>query len=167
MGYSAPPTFITGAVLTAPQLQVISDDIADLDRRTSPVGSVVVANETCTNASFVDMATVGPAVTVIIGSTLKCEIFLYAAIQGSVAGNECFMGFVASGANTLAATQGRAISFTPGTAGGASHVGAPFLLTSTELSAAGSTTFKAVYARNTSGTANFSDRRIAVTPLGA
>lgn len=117
----------------------------------------VAAVQSVTSASaYTDLATVGPSVTVTIGSNGLALVSIYSYLSNSSSGYTG-MGFVVSGANTIAADDTSAI-FNIGTNG--NRFGATFLLTGLS---AGSTTFKAVYKGN--NTATFSSRRIAVVPL--
>lgn len=165
MSYSAPATFITGAILTAPQMQTLGLDIVDLDRRTTPSGSVVATNETTTSTSYTDLATAGPSVAVIIGSTGRAWVSMHGAIANATGALASYFGFAVSGATSIAANDATAIGFTAPVASGGIRTGTTVLLTGLN---AGSTTFTAKYRMDPgTGPARFVDRRIAVTPLGA
>lgn len=159
MSYSTPPTFITGAVLTAPELQTLSDDVIDLDRRTVPVTATVLTIESTTGTSYTDLATAGPSVTVIIGATGKAQVGLYGAMSNA-GSNFALMSFAVSGATTIAATD--TYSLQTATPSDVRH-GAVWILTGLNP---GSTTFTAKY-RATATTASFNGRMIWVTPLGS
>lgn len=121
------------------------------------LGALVATSETTgTVASFVDLATVGPSVTLTPPSSGKVLVCLYGLIGNSGAANS-FMGFEASGGNTVAASFNRSIS----TRSNNNRGGATFLLTGLAQS---STTFTAKY-RVGAGTGDFADRRIVVVPL--
>jgi hypothetical protein len=163
MSYSPPATFITGAILTAPQVQVLADDISDLDRRTSPSGDVVSTLETTVSSTFAAMATAGPVVDVPIGSTGKALVSLWCKQSVNTAGEVSLMGYSISGASSVAASDDLALTFTSPTANGDVRHGGTHLITGLN---AGSTRFTALY-RRTNGTASFGARRLAVTPLGS
>lgn len=168
MAWSAPRVWTTGEVLTAANMNAyVSNNLTDLDRRTSPVADYIAASESTNSISFTDLATAGPTVTVTIGSTGKAHVSVYARIDNTVSPNGTgLMGFALSGANTVAADSSFAIQGTLYYTGGAGlRFGSTFLVTGLS---AGVTTFKAKYFQGTSGnTATFQDRRLTVTPLGS
>lgn len=166
MSWSAPPTAVTGAIITAAFWNTGGrDNLIDLDRRTSPTGSVVATFESTSSTSYTDLATGGPAVTVTIGSTGKALVAMHSAISNSISGVASYFGFAISGATTLAASDTTAIGFTSATAFAGIRTGTTLLVTGL---AAGSTTFTAKYRQDPgAGGANFTDRRLAVTPLGS
>jgi hypothetical protein len=165
VSYTAPFTAITGAILTAPQMQVISDDISDLDRRTSPVGAVVATSETTTSSTYTNLATAGPAVAVVIGATGKALVSIHSAIANASFPLASYYGFAVSGASSIAASDSTAIGFTSTYAGAGIRTGTTILVTGLS---AGSTTFTAKYRMDPGvGPATFVDRRISVCPLGS
>lgn len=118
----------------------------------------VATAQTTTSASYTDLATVGPSVTVNIGTSGMCLVILQAELWSEADGDVARMSFAASGANTVVA--GDAQSRCNNTAQldqGASV----FLLTGLN---SGSTTFIAKYRRVT-GTGHFQYRRISVIPV--
>lgn len=125
----------------------------------SPDEDYVATVEGTTSAFPVDLATSGPSVTVTIGANGIAMVFLSTRMINSAATGSNQMGFAASGANTIAGADSYSL-VKVGDA--AQRFGAPFLLTGLTP---GSTTFTAKYGRGTTGTATFSDRRIAVVPL--
>lgn len=136
----------------------------DLDRRTTITGASVLTAQTTTSATYVDLATVGPAATVTIGSTGRALVTLYTAHNNSVASSVVFMGFAVSGATTVAAADDFALAFTSPVGGGGIRHGASWLVTGLN---AGSTTFTAKYKISVSGTGTWTDRKLTVTPLGS
>lgn len=154
-----------GQILTAAYWnQQVRDNMIDLDRRTTSTGATVATSQTSTSSSSVDLTTVGPAVTVTIGSTGRAMVSLYCAQNNSTSGDVVFMGFALSGANTLAPTDALSLAFTSPVPGGGTRYGASFLL---QGLTAGSTTFTAKYRISVGGTGTWSDRQIIVTPLGS
>lgn len=120
--------------------------------------------ETTTSASYTDLATVGPALTVVTGTralvVIGCNMF-NSAVNG-ISG----MSFAVSGATTRAASDDESFQHTSSTAppgGGAQAEG-----TSVSLVASltpGSNTFTPKYYSGGGGTATFRRRRIIVIPL--
>jgi hypothetical protein len=123
----------------------------------APAQAVVQTSETRNNTVFGDLATVGPSVTVNIGVNGIALVGVYSGISPSAA-SYGGMGFVVSGANTLAASD----DYTVFIAGGASdgRIGNAFMLTGLTP---GSTTFKAQY--KSGAVTTFTSRRIWVIAL--
>jgi len=165
MAWTTPPTFVTGSVLTATALQTLSNDLVDLDRRTSPVGAVVATSQTTASSSYTDLATVGPSVAVTIGSTGMALVSLHSAIANAIQSLASYYGFAVSGASSIAANDATAIGFTAPVNNGGIRTGTTVLLTGLSV---GSTTFTAKYRMDPgTGPATFVDRRLSVTPLGS
>ena len=127
----------------------------------SPAEDYVATIETTTSTSFVDLATVGPDVTVTIGANGLALVSIYCRSLNTASTGQALMGIDVSGANTIAADSTRIIGQVF-TGNYELWCGASFLYTGLN---AGSTTFTAKYKRLTAGTASFSTRRIAVIPL--
>lgn len=125
--------------------------------------AAVATSQGTTSTSFTDLATTGPAVTVTIGDGGIALVILSDSQENSTAGQWAVMGFAASGANTISANDNAAI-INANSATVTSLQGSSYCILLTGLTP-GSTTFTAKY-RATGGTANFSNRRIAVIPLG-
>jgi hypothetical protein len=125
----------------------------------------VLTQQGTASTGFTSLATAGPAVAVIIGSTGKALLSMYCYQYSSTAGGTGLMGFAISGATTQAAGDVGALSFvSPNALDGIRHG----LVVPVSPLNAGSTTFTAQY-RSTSGgnTATFGDRFLSVTPLGS
>jgi hypothetical protein len=118
-----------------------------------PTVASVAASQTTASNTYVDLATVGPTVTVTTGT--NALIVLYAGVDNSGA-NQSWMGVDISGATTQAATDSLALSTSI-----SQRLSAAFMF---PVLAAGSNTFKAKY-RTTAGTGTWADRRLAVLPL--
>lgn len=127
--------------------------------------ATVTTLESTTSATFTDLTTPGPAVTVTIGSSGIALLILSAALSNSIGGDYAAMGFVASGANTVAATFNDSLANqTPGGVSSVNEIQASFTKLLTGY-AAGSTTFTSKYEIVTGGTASFRFRKISVVPL--
>lgn len=161
-----------GSGVVPPQARIIALDISlpgsmyswsffDSGPVAGPAAGYVATQEKTTTATYADLTTPGPEVTVNIGPSGLAMVFIYGDIYGSGT-NVGWMGFQLSGANTQAADDSYAIMQRSTTSSQTldGTIGAPFLLT--EL-ASGATTFEAKY--RTNGTASFQYRRIAVIPL--
>jgi len=137
----------------------ISASKLDLD----PDAAIVATNESTTSASFTNLATVGPAVTVAVGVNGLLLVGIYALEDSGTADTRPSMGFELSGANAAVATDNRSLVMEASTGGAEVRHGAVFLLTGLT---AGSTTLTAKYKRKAgAGTALFEDRRIWAIPL--
>jgi len=123
---------------------------------------VINAAESTASASWGDLATVGPSVTVNIGASGLALVTLYANISNTSSTGRSEMSFAMSGANTQAATTGNALMQIAVSAGVAQGGSAVYLLSGLNP---GATTFTAKYERNVGGTSTFSGRKISVVPL--
>lgn len=160
MSWNGIHTWTVGERLTAANMNLyVSDNTSDLDRRTSPIQSSVVAIESTTSTSYTDLTTLGPAVTVTIGSTGKALVGIYAAYSNA-SGNFALMSYAISGATTVAATDTYALQ-----ANATSDVRNGAVTVVSGLNP-GSTTFTAKY-RVTAGTGAFNGRFLWVCPLGS
>lgn len=120
-------------------------------------GDVVITSQSTSSSSFTDLATTGPSATVVIGPNGKALITLTADFSnGTNAYNA--MSFAASGANTISASDDRALA-----ASGTNQHAYSWSYLATGLNP-GSTTFTAKY-RCTAGTVSFDRRYIIVIPL--
>lgn len=117
----------------------------------------VATGQTTTSTTYTDLATVGPAVTITVGSTGLVLVGIHAQSSNSGA-NLNYTSFTISGATTLAAADKYSIG-TPGTSTG--QESGVWILSS---QAAGSTTYTAKYRVN-SGTGTFTNRHIFAIPL--
>ena len=151
---------MTGAIITAAFWNTGGrDNLIDLDRRTSPIQAIVGTAESTTSTAWTDLATVGPAVTQIIGSTGKAIVGILAAYSNA-SSNFALMGYAVSGATVVSAND--TISLQTATP---SDVRNGIVVVQGSLNA-GSNTFTAKY-RVTAGTGNYNGRLIWVSPLGA
>jgi hypothetical protein len=140
---------------------------------------VAMAETTTTTASWVDLATPGPEVTLTVGASGRVLVTIgagmsYEAVRGfGVQTAGARMSFAVSGANTVAASAERALFGqikynslqTPNfdtTLSAVLDASKTVLLSGL---APGSTTFTAKYRAVSSGTASFEDRQIAVTAI--
>jgi hypothetical protein len=157
MGYAAPPAFVAGLSLPASGLTILGNDIVDLDARTRPSSAGVATSQTTTSTSYTDLATVGPAVTLLMGSAVL--LIVTAEVDTTGAGVVPRMGFAISGASTLAATDTWGLKVD---AGAACLIQASFAVLVTGLTP-GTNIFTAKY-RVSSGTGTFLNRGIVVWP---
>lgn len=160
MGWNGIHTWTVGERLTAANLNLyLNDNTLDLDRRTSPVDGETLAIQTTTSTTYTDLATVGPAVTVTVGSTGKVLLGISCALRNS-SGNFSMMAFAMSGATVWAGDDSMSLQTS---AADDLRAGATWIRSGL---ATGSTTFTAKY-RVTAGTGTFTHRRMWVTPLGS
>jgi hypothetical protein len=116
-------------------------------------------SETTTSTSYADLATPGPAVTLITGTTVAISIGGFLTIN--VASERCSMALAISGSTTLAANDVNAMSFQPFVANAGQQQGHTLPITGLT---AGSNTFTVKY-KTTAGTASFANRSLIVTRL--
>lgn len=136
MAWSTPMTFVAGSPLTAGQLNTYLNanlnELAPAKATTAgsiftPVGANSIAEravgneyigttETTTSGTYVDLATVGPTVTLTTGT--QALIGQGAMCYSSINSGQVYMSFAVSGATTNAATDIRAmIHFEPNPGG--------------------------------------------------
>lgn len=124
--------------------------------------AVVATSESTTSTTYANLATVTDSVDATVKASGMALVFLGATLSNSAI-QASWMGFEVSGANTIAASDAKAIQFVSAGSGYQGSYGTWFLLTGLTP---GLSTFKAKYRTTTgSGTATFSNRRIAVIPL--
>lgn len=164
MGYTDPPDFVALEVVTAAELNILSDDIADLNTRTTPGHDLVATSQSTTSATFTNLSTSGPAVTITVGSnglalvTLACSVTSTSNIGG-------LMGFAVSGATTVAASAANSIGMKVDSSTAAFRLSGAFIVSSLT---AGSNTFTAKYlSLNGGSSVTFQDRAITATPLAS
>jgi hypothetical protein len=124
-----------------------------------PAGQFTAAAETTASTSFVDLATVGPAVTATTGT--KAFVFLRAGMENSGANSACHTSFEVSGATSTAASLNRAITTAGLAAASRGRIGAPIFV---DNLVAGVNTFTAKYSVS-ANTGTFVSRELSVIPL--
>jgi hypothetical protein len=123
-------------------------------------GATVATAQTTSSATYTDLATSGPAVTVTTGT--KALVIVSSAMRDTGGTNNTgYMSYAVSGATTVAATDASAIAFvsTSTTAGNIFRFSAASVVTLT----AGSNTFTAKY--RTANVTDYSNRAIFVMNL--
>jgi hypothetical protein len=168
MAWQSPPVWAVGDVMTAARLNLDRDNFIDLDRRATVIHQAITAGgttggEPTTSTTYADLATVGPTVSVEIGSTGRALVTLYAALANDTSGAATHMSFTRSGASTAAAADDMSIAFTSPTANAGARFSGVIPLSGLTP---GVTTFTAKY-RVSAGTGKIQSRRLSVTPLGS
>lgn len=125
--------------------------------------ATVATSQTTASTSYTDLATVGPAVTVTIGANGLALVIMYAHMANATDTADCRMGFVVSGASTVAVSDTTALIRRASDAS-AAGVGASSAVHLVEGLTPGSNTFTSKYRVN-AGTGTFLNRVIAVIPL--
>lgn len=126
-----------------------------------PAEALVSTQQTTSSATYANLATTGPAVTVTIGSSGMALVCPYAHIAGDTLANTPYMGVDVSGATTLSANDNLALGYSTSSSSG-QFAGAVHLYSGLNP---GSNTFTSKYRRGGSGSGYFSNRRLAVIPL--
>lgn len=140
----------------------LADNVSLLTAPSQPAGAAVATSQSTSTTTYTDLGTVGPSVTVTIGSSGLALVNIYSQMTySSGSGPKAYTSFVVSGANTQAASDAFATEAHFQSSVTDFAAGAPFVLTGLNP---GSTTFKLQYRVNT-GTCNFISRRISVVPL--
>lgn len=181
MAWTTPLTAVANVILTAAQWnasvrdnlaetgpanattagRLIVTDAANSVTERDVVTATVATAETTVSTGYVDLATVGPSVTVTTGT--KGLVSVGCLMSNSTGGlnDRGWMSHNISGASTAAASDTYALVLTSSAANdtyGGSHVSLWTTLTP------GSSTFKGIY-RASGGTQAFSQRRIIVMAL--
>lgn len=144
--------------LTTGQL-VTTTWLNEVERR-KPTYAEVLASQTTASDTYVDLATVGPSVTVVTGASALVIIGAYIDNNTDQMGG--VMGYAISGATTRAAADGPT-NFSV-TASGASKGGDGCREHLATGLTPGSNTFTIKYRRAFGGTARFSNRSITIIP---
>lgn len=163
-GVSVTTGFIASAALSnAVNTAAIQNAAVTVNKLfTGATTAVVLTSETTTSSTFTDLATSGPSVTVTIGANGLALVILSGQMSNNTSGDYSVMGFVASGANTIAASLDRSLFHQASAT--SNDMSGSWIYMATGLSS-GSTTFKAQYEIITGGTGAFARRYITVVPL--
>jgi hypothetical protein len=157
VSWTAPPTFVSGAVLTAAQMNILGGDLSFLGAAS---GTSVLTTQSTTSLTYTNLATAGPAVTLTTGA--NALVTVGGAIQNGASNDGALMSWAVSGATTIAANDINAAGINAAT------VTLQFSMSMTSIATglnAGSNTFTAKYRAVTGSTAFFSDRFLSVIPL--
>jgi hypothetical protein len=129
-------------------------------------GALVATAQASTSLSYGDLSTVGPAVTVTVGSSGKVLVIPGARITPGADSGFGYIGFAGTGANTVAASDARSASIGGGPFGLVADISKAVVLTGL---LPGDTTFTAKYRYATGGGAAtqafFEDRSISAIAL--
>lgn len=179
MAWVTPPTFVSGNVLTAAQLNILSGDLNEtavakasaggqlfvstaanaLAVRT-PANATVLTSETTASTTFANLATVGPSVTVTTGTSalviVSCEM------SNNTIGGFAYSGHDITGSSGIPADSSRTVNCRAAATNTGIH--ASFALHQGSL-IAGSSTFKMMYQISAAGTGAFQNRTISVVPF--
>lgn len=179
MAWTAPSTWVASATLTAAQLnQQLRDNLLEcapalandeggyfvVDDTNSIVQRLaekayVDASETTTSTSFVDLATVGPQVTVTSG--VRAIVWYASQVSNSGAGGISRVAIDISGATTQSGQDSQSLFFESTAANDAYNASQVVFF---DTLTGGSNTFTLKY-RVSAGTGTFTRRRIVVMPF--
>lgn len=120
----------------------------------------VDTSQTTTSATYVDLATAGPAVTVTTGT--RVLVMLSGFCQVNIVNGQSWISVAVSGATTIAAADSNAMHYQAYTGGGGGQIGSTILITGLTP---GSNTFTAKYRTVATATGTFQYRTIAVVVL--
>lgn len=142
--------------------QLVNSSVSASKLATSAASATIATSEGTTSATFTDLTTPGPAVTVTIGANGLALVTVSAELFNNTLGDYAVMGFAVSGASTIAAAVASSLYNKADVANNSWRGSYTTLVTGLT---AGSTTFTAKYERITGGTATFVNREISVVPL--
>jgi hypothetical protein len=180
MAWVTPPTFVSGNVLTAAQLNTLGGDLNEtapakataagqlfvstaanaITPRTPTFAQIDTAETTTSIASYGDLATVGPAVTVTVSAS--AIVFYSSQISNATGTGGGQISWAVTGASTLPAPNGHVMRMISSNAGEAQHC---TKVNWQQSLTAGSNTFTLKYTTPTGGTCTFQFREILVFPL--
>ena len=123
------------------------------------VGAAVATSETTASTSYADLATVGPTLSILTGTSVS--VSLYANMANTNAAADVVMTVAITGATTVAAADTNAIYLCTQGAGKGGRIGGTFTITGLT---AGTQNITAKYKTN-GGTATFSDRRLSAVGI--
>jgi hypothetical protein len=155
--------FLTGGTTPTAVIWGTTDQTASVAAAITSDSARVETDQTTTSATFGDLATAGPAVTVTVNTA--CLVIVTGSLYGSTTGTGGRMGWAASSANTIAAADAKSINYVAFDNGSTNegHMSGMFRLTGLTP---GSTVFTAKYRRSSgSGDQHFRYREIAVILL--
>jgi hypothetical protein len=131
----------------------------------SSASATVTTQQSTTSATYTDLTTSGPAVTITTGT--KCLVILTANINNTTNSGGAAMGFDVSGSTTIAASDSTCLLMSNGSAGGENQRQNSAVYRLNTLTA-GSNTFTSKYKRlYGAGNAQFAERNIIVIDLGS
>jgi hypothetical protein len=124
-----------------------------------PANAAVATVETTTSTVYTNLATVGPAVTVTTGTSVL--LGFHCRQSNATLASNCWTTYAVSGATTIAAADGTALSYDSPVANSTAYHGTTFRVTGLT---AGSNTFTLQY-RVSAGTGTFHNRNLWVLPF--
>lgn len=140
--------------------QELIEDVATAVFAARVFADAIATLEATSSATYTDLATVGPSVTVDIGTSGRAIVMWGATISPSAAGTGGSVSFAVSGATTIAATNWAALLINEGTTG--PQLGAAKVAFVDSLNP-GSNTFTLKYQRlGVNANVSFFDRTIVV-----
>ena len=127
--------------------------------------ATVATNQSTTSASYTDLATAGPAVTITTGT--KALVIVNAGLYNTTSGADASMSYAVSGATTVGVSDTWRLesgAYTGANVTALIRAGATYLATGLT---AGSNTFTAKYAAASGTTGYFRERTIVVIDMGS
>jgi hypothetical protein len=146
------------AIATAPGRLIVTDGANSIVERL-PITANVAASETTTSASWANLTTHGPAVTVTCGAAAR--VFMTADCSNNTAGASCFVSVDVSGATTSSPSDAWSLLVTSPVAGNRFALTYQYHVTGLTP---GSNTFTMQYHVST-GTGTFLRRFLSVQPF--
>jgi hypothetical protein len=182
MVWSAIPSFTSGNILTAAQMNILGANLGEtaaalastamqypvatgansLAMRIAQRNSILNA-ETTTSTSYADLATPGPTLSSVVTGG-QCFVFLQAKVGHNTALGNAYMGFVVSGASSIAPDFEYSLAHAPASGTGFVQASMALLMQGADGWTAGTNSVQAKYTTNT-GTATFDKRRITTMPF--
>lgn len=107
--------YVSGEVVSAATLNTfVRENLQDLDRRTRHYSAgVTIDDEQTSSTTFTDLPTVGPSVTVEVGTSGLLMVLIHCRMTNASTADEVNMGIEISGATADPAQIRRSIGFSP------------------------------------------------------
>lgn len=182
MAWSAIPTFTSGNVLTAAQMNILGGNLGETAPALATAASqyfvataanslsarmatrnTQLAADNCTITSYGDLANVGPTLSGIVGGA-QCLAMMQAKCGHNTALGNAYMSVLGTGSSSITPDDEYALAHAPGAGTGFIQCTFVILFVSNDGWASGTTTLQAKYKTNT-GTATFDKRRLTAIPF--
>jgi hypothetical protein len=182
VAWSAIPTFTSGNVLTAAQMNILGGNLGETAPALATTGmqyfvatganalaariatrNTQLAADSTTSTSYTDLANLGPTLSSVVAGA-QCFVFMQAKVGHNSALGNAYMGVDISGASTVSPDDQYALAHAPGAGTGFIQACMGILFVSNDGWASGTSTVQAKYKTNT-GTATFDKRRLTAMPF--
>jgi hypothetical protein len=167
MGFNTPPTFVTATPVASTDLNVLSQDIIDLDERTTAYFAADATTRTTASTSYVTLGSA--SVSAPIGANGLATVNIYSSFQGDTIGALVLVSYKITGAATYGPNDSDSVTYQVANTLYSARYGATALASIGAIapgSARRSCTFTMMF-KVSSGIGSYVDSRIIVVPQGS